>query len=96
MASSDKHSLPPLPSQVAATQLADAHAPGGTAMPTGTATALVAAAGAALARLAELLRSSGPIASPELLAPVHAGDRQHRSLQQSNSRCGKQTAGPKL
>lgn len=59
--------------QVAATQLADAHAPGGAAMPTGTATALVAAAGAALGRLAELLRSSGPSPQPDVLAPVHPG-----------------------
>lgn len=61
--------------QVAAKQLADAHAPGGAAMSTGTATALVAAAGAALGRLAELLRSSAAAAQqkPDVLAPAPTG-----------------------
>lgn len=61
--------------QVAAKQLADAHAPGGVAMPTGTATALVAAAGAALGRLADLLRSSGAGSQqkPDVLATPTTG-----------------------
>ena len=63
---------------MAAQQLAEAHAPGGAAMPTGTATALVAAAGAALTRLADLLRSSGAGApKPDVLTAATAGARTH-------------------